>query len=111
MSHNRYDVKPSDCLDDNFYPEIVADLENIRTSMRTISFHIDPGILISYVKHHSMETKWTREHLAMEKMICCGSLPTKNLEALFASSIGNFPFQNRLEQYISQWFNPAGYTC
>src|SRR5690349_40062 len=108
MSHNKYKVKSSDSFDDNFYPEIVADLENIRASMRKASFQLDPGILISYTKHHSMQTKWTNEHPVMEKLICSGSLPTGNLEALFAASLGNFRFQNRLEQYILQWFNQSG---
>jgi len=107
MLHNKYNVKPTDLFDGNFYPEITTDLEEIRILMISNSSHLNPNILISYVKHHSMQTAWTEQHPEIEKLICSGSLLTKNLEALFASSTGNIPFQTRLEAYITRWFNPA----
>lgn len=104
MSYNKYVVKETDDFNLSLFPEISSDIAIIRKEMHKHSHCLDAGILISFVKYHSMRTQWVNTNPGIAKMISSKTLPVENMESLFSSTTNNLLFQKHLEEYIMACF-------
>jgi hypothetical protein len=100
-------VKETDDFNASLFPEIGADIAIIRKEMYKHSHHLDPGILISFVKYHSIKIESANANPEIAKMISSKMLPVENMESLFSSSKNNLVFQKHLEEYIIACFKSS----
>jgi len=107
MSYNKYVVKEIDDFNESLFPEIVVDIAIIRKEMHKRSHHLDPSILISFVKYHSIKTQWANANPEIAKMISSKTLPVVNMESLFLCAKNNLVFQKHLEEYIIACFKSS----
>ena len=107
MSYSRYVVKETDDFNASLFPEIGADIAIIRKEMHKHSHHLDPGILISFVKYHSIKIESANANPEIAKMISSKMLPVENMESLFSSSKNILVFQKHLEEYIIACFKSS----
>jgi hypothetical protein len=107
MSYNKYVVKETDDFNVSLFPEIGADIAIIRKEMHKHSHHLDPGILISFAKYHSIKTDWANANPEIAKMISSKTLPVINMESLFSCTKNNLVFQKHLEEYIIACFKSS----
>jgi hypothetical protein len=107
MSYNKYVVKETDDFNESLFPEIGADIAIIRKEMHKRSHHLDPGILISFVKYHSIKAEWAIANPEIARMISSKTLPVANMESLFSCTTNNLVFQRHLEEYIITCFKSS----
>ena len=107
MSYNKYVVKETDDFNVTLFPEISADIAIIRKEMHRHSHHLYPGMLISFVKYHSIKTEWANANPEIAKMISSKMLPVVNMESLFSCTKNNLVFQKHLEEYIIACFKSS----
>jgi hypothetical protein len=107
MSYKKYLVGETDDFNVLLFPEISADIAIIRKEMHKHSHHLDPTILISFVKYHSIQTAWANANPEIAKMISSKTLPVVNMESLFSCTGNNLVFQKQLEEYIIVCFKSS----
>jgi hypothetical protein len=100
-------VKETDDFNMSLFPEIGADIAIIRKEMHKHSHHLDPVILISFIKNHSIKTEWANANPEIAKMISSKTLPVVNMESLFSCAKNNLVFQRHLEEYIIVCFKTS----
>jgi hypothetical protein len=104
MIYSKYLIKDTDQFVPYEYPQIEEDLEALVVSMAKMPSAQNAEMLLSFVKDHSMRSEWVSANPQLAELICTKSLPTKNLEELFASSSKNLPFRKQLETYVTEKF-------
>lgn len=105
--YKKYVVDDDDPFRAPLFPEIGEDISSIRNTMYRNGHRLDPAVLVSFVKHHSMRTDWTLANPEIAGMISGQQLPVGNMEALFACTVHNPDFQKHLEEYIFACFKPS----
>lgn len=106
MYYSKYLVKELDLFDPYNFPSITNDLDAIEASLAQPPVPRTPEMLVSFVRHQSMDADWVRENPVLAAQISSKTLPLANLEALFAAAHANPAFLRVLEQYILNRFRP-----
>lgn len=100
MIYTKYLVREGDSFDPEQFPQLMTDIDTIRVAIENLPLSFHTEILFSSFKRQYMKTEWKALNPALAEMISSKTLPTTNIEELFASSIENPSFQNQLEAYI-----------
>lgn len=111
MIYSKYLVKDTDRFDPVYFPKVEDDLDRLIVSMAALPSVLNTEMLISFCKDHCMQAEWVRTNPVLAEMISSKSLPTANLEALFAACSTNAAFRGQLEDYISGRFRAASLSA
>lgn len=107
MYYSKYLVKELDIFDPYKFPSITDDLDTIEASLAQAPVSRTPEMLVSFARHHSMDSDWVSANPVLAAQISSKALPLANLEALFAAAHASPSFLRSLEQYVLSRFRPA----
>ena len=100
MIYKKYLIRTSDQFDPMQFPQLMDDLDTIQAEMKKRPDPSNPDILLSFLKHHSIDSSWEKKNPEMTALISSKALPVAGLEALFESCDKNPNYGKQLEEYI-----------
>lgn len=100
--YHKYEVNSDDQFQQDAYPSVISELENINRNTARMSGSFRSDIVISFLKDHSLEIQWIEKNPKLVKFITSRSLPTSHIESLFESCRGNRSFLTGFEACIKR---------
>ena len=101
MQH-RYMISVDDQFQQNAFPDVVSEVEDIHRNTFRMSSTFKSDIVISFLKDHRLETHWVDKNPKLVKFMTSRSLATAHIESLFDSCRGNIPFLVGFEAFIKR---------
>jgi len=102
FQYKQYVVSDTDQFDPLQYSLVTDELAVIIKHTKHISPLFKTGIIISYVKDHSIKNEWIKANRGLTEMMASGSLPVRHTEALFESCRYNIVFRQQLEEFLTR---------
>jgi hypothetical protein len=100
FQYKQYVVKDTDQFDPQQFSLVTDELAVINEHTKHIVSLFKTGIIVSFVKDHSLKNEWIKANPALTEMVTSGALPMRHTEALFESCRYNPLFRKQLEEFL-----------
>ena len=98
--YHRFLVGNDDHFDAEKFPQVEAELNSLTVEMSKVSSKHKVEMLLSFVQHQSIDPDLAASNVAFAEMLHSRSLPTRSIEALFASCSNNKLFSHQLQVHM-----------
>lgn len=97
---NLHVINDTDVFDEKDFPEITFELLSLKQKISGLNGQHKEEIIISFLKDHSIKTKWVETYPKLTAIMVSSTLPVLHLEYLFESCRKNTVFLAAFENYI-----------
>lgn len=106
--YNQYPVRDTDHFDPEYFPAVSDEVIKINLLTEHLPALLKAGMIVSFLKDHSLQTDWVKANPELADLVTSGSLFTGTTEFLFESCRDNLPFRQQLEIYLMNRFSETG---
>ena len=99
-TYRKITVGDTDVFDAAIFPALESNLLQTATQLALLPEGPKAAMLLSFVKHHSLNSQQANDHPLLALLITSKTLPLGVVEDLFESCRNNPAFQKDLENYI-----------
>lgn len=102
-----YTIKNTDTFSPELFPLVANELDNLTERMSHLSAFNKSGIIISFLKDHSLPHVPAKEQNETPSQTSSTKLVTTHIEMLFAACSSKPRFLTSFEEFISRRLNEA----